>query len=197
MRSGQGAIGNGVAVDVEIAPEQLAGFQLLGGHDLAAVIFAAVVPLQRLAQPVVHADVEVHHHEHRRLQRSARSKACGGEFERFMRIFREQQHMLGVAMAGIGGEQDVRLLRARRHARRRTAALDVEHHGRHFGEIGEAEEFLHQRDAGARSGGEGARAVPAGADHHADGGDLVLRLHDGEVVLLGHRIDAIACGNAR
>jgi hypothetical protein len=27
-------------------------------------------------------------------------------------------------------------------------ALHVEHHGRNFGEIGEPQEFLHQRDAG-------------------------------------------------
>ena len=56
--------------------------------------------------------------------------------------------------------------------------------GGNLGVIGEAEEFLHQRDAGAGRRGEGARAVPAGADHHADGGDLVFRLHDGEFVLL-------------
>src|SRR5215469_8611689 len=35
-----------------------------------------------------------------------------------------------------------------------------------------------------------ARALPAGADHHADGGDLVFRLDDGELVLLRLRINA-------
>ena len=64
-----------------------------------------------------------------------------------------------------------------------------------LGEIGEAEELLHQRDAGAGGRGEGARAVPGGADHHADRGELVLGLDDGVAVLLGCRIDAVARGN--
>jgi hypothetical protein len=42
---------------------------------------------------------------------------------------------------------------------------------------------------GPEGGGEGARAVPSRAHHHADGGDLVLRLHDGIAVLAGVRID--------
>ena len=75
------------------------------------------------------------------------------------------------------------LLRARRHAGRGPGALHVEHHRGNFGEIGEAEEFLHQRNAGAGGGGEGARAVPAGADHHADRGEFILGLDDGEFVL--------------
>ena len=53
-----------------------------------------------------------------------------------------------------------------------------------FGEIGKAQKLLHQRDAGSRGRREGARAVPAGADHHADRGKLVLGLDDGVAVLL-------------
>jgi hypothetical protein len=55
---------------------------------------------------------------------------------------------------------------------------------------GEAEELLHQADAGTGGRREAARAVPARTDHHADGRDLVLSLNDGEVILLGLRIDA-------
>ena len=72
----------------------------------------------------------------------------------------------------------IALLRAGRHAGRGAGALHVEDHRRDFGEIGEPQEFLHQRDAGAGGRGEGARAVPGGADHHADGGELVLGLDD-------------------
>ena len=68
MRAGIGAIRNAVAVHVEVAAEILAGLQLLGGHHLAAVDLAAVVPGQRFAQPVVHADLEIEHHEDRRLK---------------------------------------------------------------------------------------------------------------------------------
>ena len=80
--------------------------------------------------------------------RSARSKACAPQLERLGRIFREQQHVLGVAVRGIGAGDDVALLRARRHAGRGPGALHVEHHRWNFGEIGEAEKLLHQRDAG-------------------------------------------------
>src|ERR1041384_7960088 len=38
MGRGQRAIGDGVAIDIEIAPEQLAVLKLLRGDDLAAVI---------------------------------------------------------------------------------------------------------------------------------------------------------------
>ena len=98
--------------------------------------------------------------------------------------------MLGVAVRGIGAGDDVGLLGARRHAGRRPGALHVEDDRGNFGEIGEPEEFLHQRNAGARGRGKGAGAVPAGADHDADRGEFVLGLDDGEFVLLGLRIDA-------
>ena len=111
----------------------------------------AVVPGERLAQPVVHADVEVEHDEDRRLQPVGEVEGVSApNSKHFVRILREQQHVLGVAVRGVGAGQDVGLLGARRHAGRGAAALDVEDHRRDFGEIGEADELLHQRDAGAR-----------------------------------------------
>ena len=44
MRAGIGAVGNAVAVDVEIAAEILAGFERRRGHHLAAVVFAGRRP---------------------------------------------------------------------------------------------------------------------------------------------------------
>ena len=139
---------------------------------------------------MVHADVEIEHDEDRRLQPVGEIEGLRAEFESLGRILGEQQHVLGVAVRGIGAGDDVGLLRARRHAGRRPGALHVEDHRGNFGEIGKPEEFLHQRNAGARRRGEGARAVPAGADHHADRGEFVLGLDDGEFVLLGRWIDA-------
>ena len=43
---------------------------------------------------------------------------------------------------------------------------------------------------GPGGGGEGARAVPAGADDDADRGDLVFGLDDRELVLAGRLVDA-------
>ncbi len=99
MRAGIGAERDAVAVDVEIAAEGLAGVEILGGHHLAAVELAALVPLERLAQAVVHADVEVGHDEHRRLQPVGEVERLGGEVEALLRVLGEQQHVLGVAVA--------------------------------------------------------------------------------------------------
>ena len=151
---------------------------------------AAVVPRERLAQPVLHADVEVEHDEDRRLQPVGEVERQRAEFEAFARVLGQQQHVLRVAVRRVRARHEVGLLRARRHAGRRAAALHVEQHGRDLGEIREPEEFLHQRNARARRRGERARAVPRRADHHADRRELVLGLHDRVALLAGRRIGA-------
>ncbi len=139
---------------------------------------------------MVHADVEIDHDEDRRLQPVGEIERLRAEFERLRRVLGKQQHVLGVAVRGVGAGDDIGLLRARRHAGRRPGPLHVEHDGGNFGEIGEAEKFLHQRNSRPRGRGKGARAVPAGADHDADRSELVLGLDDREFVLLGVGIDA-------
>jgi len=116
VRARIGAVGDAVAVDVEIAAEILAGVEVGGGHHLAAVVFLAVVPLQRPAQPIVHADLEIEHDEHRRLQTVGQIECLGAELERLGRIFGQQQDVLGVAVRRVGAIEDVRLLGPRRHA---------------------------------------------------------------------------------
>ena len=155
-----GAVGNAVAIDVEIAAEFPPFLQHLCGHHLAAIILPGVIPLQRARQTMVHADIEVEHHEYRGLQALGEVKRGCREFERFSRILRKQQHMLGVAMRCIGADQDVALLGSGRHARRWTCALHIHDHRRDLGEIREPDEFLHQGDTWTGGGGEGARAVP-------------------------------------
>ena len=118
--------------------------------------------------------------------RSARSNASAPNSKHSARILGQQQHVLRVAVRRVRARDEVRLLRARRHAGRRAAALHVEQHRRNLGEIGEPEEFLHQRNAGARRRGERARAVPRRADDHADRRQLVLGLHD-RIALLARR----------
>ena len=196
MRARQRAPGNAVAVDVEIAAELAARLQLGGRHDLAAVELARIVPLERRAEMRIHADVEIEHDEDRRLQPIGEIEGERAELEGFAWPFGQQQHVLGVAVRGEGARQDVRLLRARRHAGRRAAALHVEDDERDLGEIGEAEKFLHQRNARARRGREGARAIPARADRHADRRDLVLGLNDRVALLACRAIDAQASRNS-
>ena len=88
--------------------------------------------------------------------------------------------------------KQIGLLRARRHSRRRADALHVEQHGGQLREVREAQELAHQRQAGAARRRERARAVPRGAEHDADRGELVLGLHDAVAPLAGLRILAIA-----
>src|SRR6266545_4647025 len=135
------------------------------------------------------ADVEVGHHEYRRLQPVGEIERLRAELERFRRVLRHQQHVLGVAVRGVGTGENVALLRAGRHAGRGTCALHVDHDRGDFREISKPKELLHQRDAGTRGRREGAGAVPGGADHHADRSQLVLGLHNRELVALGLRID--------
>ncbi len=160
MGAGIGAVGNTVAVDVEVAPEIAALVQHLSGHHLAAVVLPRVIPLQRTAQPMIHADIEIEHDKDGGLQAVGEIERLGREFEGFGGVFRKQHHVLGVAMGSIGAGDDVALLGARRHAGRWTGALHVHDHGRYFREIRQPDKFRHQRDAGAGSCGEGARAVP-------------------------------------
>jgi len=68
-------------------------------------------------------------------------------------------------------------------------ALNVEQHHRDFGVVGQAQELGHQGHARPAGGGKRPRAVPGRADHHADGGQFVLRLQDG-VALAAIWIDA-------
>ncbi len=124
---------------------------------------------------MVHADIEIEHQEDHGLQPLGEIEGGRRELESFRRVFWKQQHVLGVAVRGIGAGDDVALLGPRRHARGGTGALHVHDHGRDFREIGQPDELRHQRDAGAGGRGEGARPVPGRADDDADRGEFFLQ----------------------
>ena len=75
-------------------------------------------------------------HEHRRLQALGEVEGLHGHVEALLGVRREQQHVLGVAVRGVRAEQDVALLRARRHAGRGPDALHVEDHRGNLGVVG-------------------------------------------------------------
>ena len=102
---------------------------MLSAEELAAVRPIAVVPFKVIAHPVVHADVQVQHHDHRGLQSVRQVECLDGQLEALVGIGREQQHMTCVAVGRVGGRQDIGLLGARRHAGGRADALHVEQHG--------------------------------------------------------------------
>ena len=171
-----------VAVHVEVPPPVLHPLEPLRVELLAPVVAARVVPAEGVGGPVVHPEVEVAHHDDGGLDTLGEVERGRRELERLGRVLREEEHVLGVAVRCVCAREDVRLLGAGRHAGRGAAALDVEQHHRDLGEVGEPEELRHERDPRAARRGEAARAVPACADRHADGGQLVLRLDHREVL---------------
>ena len=124
--------------------------------------------------------------------RSARSSASAEKSKHSFGRRRNQHHVLRVAVRCVHRRHQVSLLRARRHARRRTGALHIDQHRRNLGEIRETEELAHQRKARTTRCGERARAVPCRADDHADGSEFIFRLHDREFFLAGCFVDAEA-----
>ena len=190
--AGQGAVRDRVIVAIHVAVELVEARDLLRRQHLAAVGSVRIVPLQVLAHPIVHADVEIGEDEHRRLQALGQVERLDRHVKAFFGIGRKQQHVTRVAVRGIGAEHDVALLGAGGHAGRRADPLHIEYHAGNLGVIGEAQKFVHERDAGSARGRERACAVPARAEHHADGGQLVLGLDYRIVVLAGGGIDPIA-----
>ena len=91
----------------------------------------------------------------------------------------EQVELEDVALAGPG-----------RQAGARPHALDVDDDDGNLGEVRQADELGHQRDARARRWPSGPGRRPNRADGHADRGQLVLGLHDGEG-LLAIGLDAV------
>src|SRR5256885_3377417 len=71
------------------------------------VISYAVFCLKK--KTLVHADIEVGHDKHRRLQTVGKVEGLRAELERFGRILGHQQHVLGIAVRGVGAEEHVAL----------------------------------------------------------------------------------------
>ena len=191
VRTGVGAKRNAIFIDIQIPPEVRAGVQHVARHDFATVVGARFVPRERRGEALIHADIEIGHHKDWRLQPISKIQGRRGMLETLMRIFGKQQDVFGVAMRRVGAGEHVGLLRSRGHSGGGSAALDIDDRDGDFGEVGEPEELGHQRNARAGSRGERARAIPARADHDADGGNFIFGLHDRVAILPGLGIDAI------
>ena len=80
--AGQGAVADAVAVHIFVAREAAQPFEIFGGQNLAAVLRLLGI-LERLRHPVVHAQIEVGHDEHRRLQLLRQIKRIARHAETF------------------------------------------------------------------------------------------------------------------
>ncbi len=83
-------------------------------------------------------------------------------------------------MRQVGDLHNVALRGAGRQSSGGSHALDVPDHRRHFYVVAQSGEFGHQTDAGAGRRSHSTSPHPASAQHHADGGKFVFRLHDTE-----------------
>ena len=79
-------IGYAVAIHVQVAVEGLRGLQFLGVEHLAVIGPVTVVPLKFVAHPVVHADVQIEHHDHRGLQPIRQVECRHGQIKAFVGI---------------------------------------------------------------------------------------------------------------
>ena len=181
--TGNGARRDPVSIGVEIPREPRQSRERLRIEHLAAIGPVVVVPGEPRHHPVVHPDVQVRCHEHRRLEPLGDIKGLHRHLETLVRIGGIEYRVPSVAVRGVGQHQQVALLGAGGHAGGRAAALDVEEDRRDLGIVRQADEFLHQRNAGPRGIGERPRPGPPGADHDPCRGELVFRLHDGIAVL--------------
>ena len=169
-----------VPVDVPARPQHLAAIERLLRIG------------EGIAHPVVHPEVEVHHHEDRRLEALRQVERLARHLGALLDASRDEQDVARVAVRQVVRRDDVPLHRPRRQAGRGADALDIEDDRGDLGVVAEPGELRHERDPGARSRRHGAGAGPRGAEHHPDRGQLVLRLHDRERGLAGLRIDAEA-----
>ena len=134
---------------------------------------------KRLAHPLVHAHIEIGQDKDRCLQAFRKIEGFPAELEAFIDIAGKQNDGLRVTMPNgvtkVRSACDVRVGKPVR----RTDALHIPDHDRHFGIIGQTREFGHQAQAGPGGGCHRAQSAPARADRHADGGQFIFGLHDG------------------
>ncbi len=170
---------DGIAVHVFVASETAQPFEVFRGQHLAAIQRLLRI-LEWLRHPVVHAQIEIGHHEHRRLQLLGEIEGVARHAETFGNTARQQHRMSRVSMRKPGHEVDVALRSSRRQSGRRANPLDVPDDAGNLHVIAQSRELRHQRNAWSGGGGHRTRSRPARAQNHADRSQLVFRLHDGE-----------------
>ena len=180
-------VGDAVPIHVQVAAPR---HPLLLFPPLQVFLPEDFAPVHRLlgiakgpAHPVVHAQVQVAHHEHHGLETLCDVESPPAKLEGFVDVGGEEQDVFGIAVAGKVGQKNVALLRSGGQAGAGADPLHVPHHHGHFGVIGQTNGLGHQADTGARGGGHGPEPGPSRANGHVDGRELVLGLDDREGVL--------------
>ena len=179
IRSRQGAVADTVSIHVLVAGKPAEPIEIFLAQDLTALDRSVGIP-EWIRHPVVHTQVEIGHDEHERLEMFCQIEGVSGHRETLFDRRWNQQNMLGVAVRKKRRREDVTLRRTRGQTRRGSDPLDIPHHSRNFGVVGQTSKLAHQGDSRTGSRGHSARACPARPQHHPDSRQLVFRLHNGE-----------------
>ena len=98
MHPGQRPRRDAVVVLAEVPGEPLHRREIVRIQHLAAIGLETVVPLQALAHPVVHPDVEIARDEHRGLKAIGEIECRDAQIEALLRTAREEHDVLRVAV---------------------------------------------------------------------------------------------------
>ena len=177
--AGQRAVADAISVNVLVAGKAAEAVEIFLAQHFAALDRLLRI-LEGVRHPVVHAEIKIGHHEDQGLELLRQIEGIARHGEALLHGTGEQQDVLGVAVGEKRGGENVALRGARGQTGGRTDALDVPDHAGNFRVVGEAGKFCHERNARAGGRGHGARPCPSRAQHHADRGQFVFGLHDGE-----------------
>ena len=136
-----------------------------------------------LGHPIVHAQVEVAEDQDRCLEALSQVECSAGIAEALGHIAGQQTDVLAVAVTEIIRRQDIPLRDAGGQTGRWSHPHDVPDDDGDFGEVGQATEFVHQRQPWPRGRRHGAGTCPASADDDAGSSQFVFGLDDGVVDL--------------
>ena len=100
IRARKRAIGNAVTIHIAITLEASKPLQVLHRKDLAAIEFLGGI-LERIRHPIVHAQIEITHHENGCLEAFRKIESDVRHFETLFNARRDQHHVFGVAMRAI------------------------------------------------------------------------------------------------
>ena len=118
--------------------------------------------LERFRHPVVHAEVEVRHHEHRRLQLLGQIERLTRHRETFRHRTRQQHGMDGIAVRELGHKLNVTLRGAGWQSGGRPHALHVPDHARNFHVVSQPRKLRHQRNSRSGRGRHRTCSCPSG-----------------------------------
>src|SRR5450759_315097 len=179
IRARQRAIADAIAVHIFVAGKTARLLQIRLTQHFSA-IDRLVRIRERVRHPVVHPQVEVRHHKHRRLEPLGEIKSILCHGETLADRVRKQHDVLGVAVTEKGRREQVALRSSCGQAGRGPDALNIPDHRGNFHVIRQPRELRHQRDARTRGSSHRARTRPSRPDHHAHRRQFVFGLDDGK-----------------